>query len=562
MSQHLEDQSQVLPRNKLFITLSCLTTSLFVSFFDQTAVTTAIPSIASDLNSAGLITSWIGTSYLITNTNFQLLYGRFSDIFGRKQVFLFTLGCLLVGNFVSGFSQNPIMLFVFRGISGIGGGGINCLVMITFSDLLTTRQRGKYFGFVAVSTSLGNGVGPLIGGALSQKASWRWVFWISCPICVAAGVLVILFVPLKPVTSRFQDKLKIIDWYGFLFSTISTILLLVAISGGGQQWKWNSPTFIVLIVISGISSILFFYCEGWRAEIPMIPLTLFRNIHSSLLFTMCLLMGWCYFVDIYYFPIYLQDIRGWSPIIAGVIQLPATCSSSIFGVLAGYINSKTGHYVRCLWFGGVMWAVGTGLKILFARNSNIGLLVGSNLIQGLGIGFTFQPTLLALLSHTDSKDRAIVTGLRNFFRCFGGAIGLIVSGIIFKTILQNQITKKLNDNYELVQKIMDNFTMVKDLDIQVQDVVLDSYLYSFKIIMITLTVMSGFMFALSLFTKDGSDEDDQEEPNHDNDENDIAVKEYSSIDEEANNNNASYIEKFSSKEIIEIVSIEEKSKTV
>ncbi|GMF82783.1 unnamed protein product [[Candida] boidinii] len=104
--------------------------------------------------------------------------------------------------------------------------------------------------------------------------------------------------------------------------------------------------------------------------------------------------------------------------------------------------------------------------------------------------------------------------------------------------------------------------MVKDLDIQVQDVVLDSYLYSFKIIMITLTVMSGFMFALSLFTKDGSDEDDQEEPNHDNDENDIAVKEYSSIDEEANNNNASYIEKFSSKEIIEIVSIEEKSKTV
>ncbi|EGV61709.1 hypothetical protein CANTEDRAFT_109342 [Yamadazyma tenuis ATCC 10573] len=509
-SHPLQDQSQRLPRRTLFVTLGCLTASLFVSFFDQTAVTTAIPSIAKDLSDSSTISSWVGTSYLIANTNFQLLYGRLSDIFGRKQVFLFSLLCLLVGNLVSGFSNNPIMLFVFRGISGLGGGGINCLVMITFSDLLTTRERGKYFGFVALSTTLGNGIGPLIGGVLSEKASWRWTFWISCPISVVCGLLVICFVPLKPVTGSFKEKLKQLDYLGFFLSLVGTIFVLVAISGGGDNWPWKGAIFITLIVIGSLACIGFLLSEHYLAKIPIIPLHLFNHFQRSYLFLMCFLMGWAYFVDIYYYPLYLQNVRGWSPIMSGVLQLPSTSSSSVFGIIAGFINSKTGHYVRCLYFGGAMWCLGTGLKILFGLHTSPGLLVGANLIQGLGIGFTFQPTLLALLSHSNNHDRAIVTGLRNFFRCFGGSVGLIISGIVFNTIFKSRL-RHLNLSDTEIEHIISNpdFSSISNKILSHE--VKKAYLHCFKTIMIILTAMSAAMLVLSLMTKDGKEPETEKE---------------------------------------------------
>lgn len=471
-----------------------------MSFFDQTAVTTAIPSIAEDLGHSSLITSWVGTAYLVANTNFQLLYGRFSDIFGRKVVFLFSLACLLIGNLVSGFSTNPVMLFVFRGVSGLGGGGINCLVMITFADLLTTRQRGKYFGFVAVSTTLGNGIGPLLGGVLSEKADWRWTFWISCPIAVVCAGLIVFFVPLKLVTGSFKSKLKTIDWWGFLCSVIGIMFVLVAISGGGVTWEWDSPTFIVLIIIGSVGTLAFFAVEFFAA-IPMIPLNLFAHFQRLVLFTMCFLMGWAYYVDIYYFPLYLQHVRHWSPIQSGLIQLPATCSSSIFGVIAGFINSKTGEYVKCLYFGGAMWCLGTGLKIMFDLDTSLGLLIGSNLIQGLGIGFTFQPTLLSLLNHSDSKDRAVVTGLRNFFRCFGGSVGLIIGGLIFNSIFRERLMG-ITQDMDIIESILADPAVMASLPKEIESRVVYQYLLCYRYTIITLTSLSGVMFVISLATRD------------------------------------------------------------
>lgn len=498
----LDDQSQTLPKNILYVTLLCLTASLFVSFFDQTAVTTSIPAIAEALNNPTVINSWTGASYLIANTNFQLQFGRISDIFGRKQIFLCSIMCLFVGNLISGFAKSPTMLFIFRSISGIGGGGINCLVMITFSDLLTTRERGKYFGFVAISTSLGNGLGPVLGGLLTEKVSWKWCFFITCPVCVVCAGLVLFFVPLKPITGSFSTKVKQLDWLGFFSSAIATIFILIPISGGGETWSWSSPQVISLLVIGSVAFVVFIYVEKYVSQIPMIPLHLFNDVHRLLLFLMCLLMGWAYFVDIYYYPLYLQNVRGWSPILSGIIQLPATCSSSIFGIGVGFLNSKTGNYVLCLYIGGAFWCLGVGLKILFNMNSSIGLLVGANLIQGIGIAFTFQPTLLALLSYSDLKDRAVVTGLRNFFRCFGGSIGLVISGIIFNNTFKNKL-RKLFDN-DLVDEIISNPQMMKLFG----ENVIQFYLDSYKDIMISLTVLSGIMFVISLTIRNKKEDDD------------------------------------------------------
>lgn len=496
----LSDQTQrLLPRNTLFMVLGCCTASLFVSFFDQTAVTTAIPTLGEAMKDTSMINTWIGSSYLIANTNFQLLYGRFSDIFGRKLVLLFSIGCLIVGNLVSGFSTNPIMLFVFRSLSGLGGGGINCLVMITFSDLLTTRQRGKYFGFVAVSTTLGNGLGPLLGGILVQKTDWRWVFWISCPIGVACGLLLIIFVPFKPIEGDFKSKLKKLDWFGSLTSLTSTIFILVAVSGGGKTWNWNSAIFIVLIVLGSIATVIFVLLEKYYASIPMIPMKLFTSFQRNILFLMCFLMGWAYFVDIYYFPLYLQNIRGWLAITSGLIQLPGTCSSSIFGIIAGFINSKTGKYVQCLYFGGAMWVTGTGIKICFDFHTNIGLLVCLNLIQGLGIGFTFQPTLLSLLANSNDEDRAVVTGIRNFFRSFGGAVGLIITGVIFDSFFKGKLKSIVPEQAE---ELALDISVISQFSKETKQLILEEYMASYRIIMIVLTSISAAMFLASLLARD------------------------------------------------------------
>lgn len=504
----LSDQTQrLLPKKTLFIVLGCCTASLFVSFFDQTAVTTAIPTLGEAMNDTSMVNTWIGSSYLIANTNFQLLYGRFSDIFGRKLVMLFSIGCLIIGNLVSGFSTNPIMLFVFRSLSGLGGGGINCLVMITFSDLLTTRQRGKYFGFVAVSTTLGNGLGPLIGGILVQKTDWRWVFWISCPIGVACGLLLILFVPFKSVEGDFKSKLKKLDWFGSLTSLMSTIFILVAVSGGGKTWSWNSAIFIALIVLGSISTVVFVLLENYYATIPMIPMVLFTNFQRNILFLMCFLMGWSYFVDIYYFPLYLQNVRGWLAIMSGVIQLPGTASSSVFGIIAGFVNSKTGKYVECLYFGGAMWVAGTGIKICFDFHTSIALLVCLNLIQGLGIGFTFQPTLLALLANSSDEDRAVVTGIRNFFRSFGGAVGLIITGVIFDNYFRNKLMKIVPDQAD---KLALDISLIKQFDNDTKQRILEAYMASFKLIMIILTAISGAMFIASFLARDKKESEDDE----------------------------------------------------
>ncbi|KAG2733908.1 hypothetical protein G9P44_003433 [Scheffersomyces stipitis] len=496
----LTDQSQTLDRKKLLLTLSCLTASLFVSFFDQTAVSTAIPSISKDLHHAFLINSWTSTSYLIANTNFQLLYGRFSDIFGRKQIFVFSLVCLMVGDLGCGFAKNPTMLFIFRGLSGIGGGGVNCLVMITFSDLLSPRQRGKYFGIVAAATSAGNGIGPFIGGLLSEHASWRWAFWLSCPICLVCGLLLILFVPLKPVEGSFKKKIKLIDWFGFITSMIFSVLFLVAISGGNESWPWKSATFISLIIISSIAFFCFIGVEQYYAEIPLIPLRLFTDLQRFLLFLSCFSMGLAYFVDIYYLPLYLQNYRGWQPMIAGVIQLPATCTSSIFGVVVGQINSRTGRYVQCLWAGGALWALGSGLKLMYDSNTSIGYIVGTNIIQGCGIGFTFQPTLLALLANSDSADRAVVTGLRNFFRCFGGSVGLVISGIAFNATLRSQLRSKVP--LSVTEAVVSNPAVMQDLNGDVRIHVFEAYLKSYKTVLFILIAFSGLTFLVSILTRD------------------------------------------------------------
>ena len=222
-----DQQSVVLPMKKLLIVFPALALVQFTSFLDQTSVSTALPAIASGLN-IGTDISWVGASFLTASTSIQLINGRLSDIIGRKNCIIVATTLLGMGNIIAGFAQTPAQLYAGRSISGFGGGAINSLVQISISDITTLKQRGSFFGFIGVAVAFGNGLGPVIGGTLTQDTSWRWALWFIAPMAAAALVIIILVLPATKTSGSAWQKTKIVDWTGLFINIAGVVLVLVS----------------------------------------------------------------------------------------------------------------------------------------------------------------------------------------------------------------------------------------------------------------------------------------------------------------------------------------------
>lgn len=226
--KELQDQASRLPFARLMAAYLCLCLCYFTSYLDMNAVTTALPTIANSLN-AGTSITWAGTAYLLGQTAFQPLYGRLSDITGRKPVLLVSVTCILIGGLLCGFARTPSWLYASRALSGVGGGGISSLVAIIVSDLVSLKERGKYQGMISLAIGAGAIVGPFAAANLVRYPNgWRWTFWLPAILASLCLVLLLLLLPLKPVTGRWQDKVKKIDWPGIAASVSGIVLLLVS----------------------------------------------------------------------------------------------------------------------------------------------------------------------------------------------------------------------------------------------------------------------------------------------------------------------------------------------
>jgi MFS family permease len=229
----LHDQANILPRGQLIIVFSILSVTLLINFIDQNGISTTLPIIAADLDARATI-SWAGTASLLANTTFQMLYGRLSDIFGRKTVFLAAIALLSVADLLCGLSQNAAMFYAFRAVAGIGGGGLVNLTSIIVSDVVTLEQRGRYQGIIGSMIGLGNVVGPFLAAAISTRTTWRAFFWMLAPCGAVTFVLSYLYLPSKPRTASFSESVRKVDWLGTLTSSIGIVFLLIPISGGPQ----------------------------------------------------------------------------------------------------------------------------------------------------------------------------------------------------------------------------------------------------------------------------------------------------------------------------------------
>ncbi|TVY45765.1 putative transporter [Lachnellula occidentalis] len=440
----IHDQTLRLPFRRLISAYLCLAAIYFISSLDINSVATALPAIAKSLDAGNSIT-WTGTSYLMGQTAFQVLYGRLSDIFGRKPVLVSCVAFLILGDLLCGFAHTATWLYVCRALSGIGGGGISSLVAITVSDLVSMKDRGKYQGMLSGAIGLGSSTGPFIAASMlgTGPEGWRWIFWVP-PILAAACVLVMWrFLPLKPVTGRWQDKLRKLDWAGLAVAVVGMLFLLIPINSGGNVWPWGSAIVISMMVLGGASVVLFVVVEKRFAKIPLIPLRLFSQKSTAVLLLQSGLYNYVWQVDLYFLPVYFQTVRGYSPLQSATLCLPFLLVQSVTGVISGPLMSKLARYDLMLHGGMIIWVVGAGMKLLLSRTTPVGLYVISLIIEGAGVGFVFQPALVALQAHSKPQDRAVATSTRNLLRALGSVVGMAISTAVQFAVMQSALPASL-----------------------------------------------------------------------------------------------------------------------
>lgn len=369
----LHDQTNILPTAQLLVVFAGLAVSLLITFVDQNGISVTLPTIAKELHAANTI-SWAGTASLIANTMFSVLYGRLSDIFGRKIVYLSALGLLCIADLLCGLSQNAPMFYVFRGLAGVAGGGVTSLTMIIVSDIVTLEKRGKYQGILGASLGLGNVIGPFIGAAFTMRSTWRGFFWLISPLAACSIVVGYFLIPDNARKGDVREKLRRIDYFGILSSSIGVIFLLIPISGGGSYFQWDSAMVISMLVIGGCALVAFIFIEWKVSVLPMLPgmsqcschgrfmsncfiVEFFKNRVISALFLQSFLLGAVYQAYLYYLPLYYQNARGWSPLVSAALTCPLVVCQSLASIASGQYISRFKRYGEVIWTGFGLWTL-------------------------------------------------------------------------------------------------------------------------------------------------------------------------------------------------------------
>ena len=427
-SKVVEDYEQ--PRfsqRETLLTMFGVLMVMLLASLDQTIVSTAMPRVIADLHGFDRYT-WVSTAYLLTSTVMVPIYGKLSDLFGRKPIFLFGVVVFLIGSALSGASQSMNQLIAFRALQGIGAGALMPIAIAIVGDLFTPRERGKWQGVTGGVWGISAIIGPTLGGWITQNASWRWVFYVNLPIGIAALLVLIFLMP----TLRGRAKEISIDYVGAALLVLGTVPLLLGFTWAGSQYDWLSPQIFGLFSVAFISLASFIIYESRlerRGGQPIIEPSLFKNSIFSVSTLITTIFGMALFGGIFFIPLYVQGVVGSSATSSGLILTPLMLTSVAGSIVSGQLVSRLGRYKWIAILGMLVSVAGVVLLARLDVNSTNNDVLVAMLVLGLGLGIGMSLYTLIVQNALPTKIGQSTATL-TFFRQIGGTIALAAMGSV------------------------------------------------------------------------------------------------------------------------------------
>ncbi|ORX67883.1 MFS general substrate transporter [Linderina pennispora] len=417
-----------------------LALSMFLAALDNTIVATMLPKISAKFD-ALTSASWIVSSYMISSTALQPIYGKLCNIYGHRPVLLVSHVFFLVGSVICGASKSTNMLIAGRAIAGIGGSGLMSICFVVVGDIVPTAQNPMYLAVFGLVWAVASIAGPVLGGVFADKTGFEWGFYINPCIQAVVLVLIVLFMKLPIPHGSAREKLKRIDFLGIMVIVTGIVLLQLGLTWGGRDHPWKSAAVISPIIVGFMMLVVFVLVEWKIPPEPVMPLRLFRRRNVSLVFAVQVTFGMTFFLPIFYFPIYLSVVKNASAISSGLHLVSCMLAISLFSIISGIAITKTGRYLQFIWIGTAMAVVGIGLFVLLGDTPTQSKLIGIPIVFGAGLGLSMQSMITCAQNAVDQEDVATTTTLLMTIRMLGSAIGLAIAQSIFQNKLSPLLVK-------------------------------------------------------------------------------------------------------------------------
>ncbi|KAJ2851569.1 hypothetical protein IWW36_001053 [Coemansia brasiliensis] len=473
-----------------------------MSALDTTIVATTYIPIGNALNSLD-IAEWIITSYLISVTAFQPLYGAISDLLGRIETLIFAVLVFLLGSIICAVSTSMPMLIASRAVQGIGGAGLMSMALIIVADIINERERSKYVGVFSGTYGIAAAIGPVIGGAIVQNAKWQVVFWINIPFCVIALIMIVPLLCIPRPQGTLVEKLKRIDFIGALLCIAGIVSLLLGLSWGGREYSWSSVQVICTLVFGLLGMALFAWYESKLPLVPIVPIHLFKIRNVACASGSSLLFGFAVNGAFMFIPQWAQIVKQASPVVSGAYLAPYCVGMIISSTICGVLVSRTGRCYEFIIGGAATMLLGNGLLIMLGSGNNeLGKVIGFLLICGLGMGACVFTINLIGQASVSGKHMAVATSTFLFFRSLGMVLSVSVLSNIIQNVLRDRISDFAKDFPMFVGDIGD---ILKDHALlygeQVPQLFIDDFISAYsqalRSAFIALTAFTGLFFAVS-----------------------------------------------------------------
>jgi EmrB/QacA subfamily drug resistance transporter len=489
------DQYNYLSHRQILVVLGGLMAGMFLAALDQSIIATALPRIVSDLGGLEHL-SWVVTAYLLTSTASTPLWGKISDLYGRRPIFQAAIVVFLIGSLVAGAAGSMAVLIGGRAIQGLGAGGLMALALATIGDVIPPRERGRYQGYFGAVFGTSSVAGPLLGGWLTDGPGWQWIFWINIPIGIAA--LVVTSVALKMPAVRREHS---IDYVGAALIVASVTSILLYTAWAGTQYGWADPISLSLL-IGGIVLAGVFVVVETRTDEPIVPLRLFRNSVYTPTIVFTAIMGMAMFGGIVFLPVYLQVVQGFSPTESGLALLPMVIGIFTTSISSGHMVTRTGRYKIYPILGAGITGIALLLMSTLAVDTPFRLVALYFFIFGAGLGFTMQIVVTAVQNAVQPRDMGAATSSVTFFRSMGAAFGTAIFGAILTNRLAHYLASAAGGSLPAgidETEIANNVQAIQQLPEEIHAVVVEAWVKALHDVFLAAVPALAIGFIVAFF---------------------------------------------------------------